>query len=273
MSKYNCPRCGYSTNISQCYIKHIHRKNICKAIISNVTLENEHDKHIKHIKQIKNKKKEFKCSICGKVLSTKQVLNNHIKICETKQSTDKEEMNNKQLFIMMSKRIEDLEKKIKENPTINNNVLIKNTTINLVGYYDTDENKLSNREILKCMTKNINCVPTLIQTTHCNTKYPEHMNICLKDYNDKYIYIYSDGRWIITKKDDLIHDLIDKKSYFIYQQIETWKKNNEYSEEIKKFEKYINAPEDERCIDDIKDNVIIMLYNNREKIIKSQNEE
>ena len=57
MSKYNCPRCGYSTNISQCYIKHIHRKNICKAIISNVTLENEHDKHIKHIKQIKNKKK------------------------------------------------------------------------------------------------------------------------------------------------------------------------------------------------------------------------
>jgi hypothetical protein len=148
MSKYNCPRCGYSTNISQCYIKHIHRKNICKAIISNVTLENEHDKHIKHIKQIKNKKKEFKCSICSKVLSTKQVLNNHIKICDKKQSFDKEEMNNKQLFIMMCERIEDLEKKIKENLTINNNVLIKNTTINLIAPHNTDKNKLLEREIL-----------------------------------------------------------------------------------------------------------------------------
>jgi hypothetical protein len=39
MVTYNCPRCGYSTYLRPNFIKHLNRKNICKPLISDVSIE------------------------------------------------------------------------------------------------------------------------------------------------------------------------------------------------------------------------------------------
>ena len=128
MSNYSCPRCGYDTNISQCYINHIRRKKICESTVSHCTLENEYDKHIllrkkitKEKKQtkIKKEKNTFNCEYCDKSLSSKQMCDNHMKKCKDKIQIDKpnklndkksEEIDNKQLLEIMTAKMEELQK-------------------------------------------------------------------------------------------------------------------------------------------------------------------
>lgn len=276
MDEYSCPRCGYITSSSQCYKKHLQRKYICKAIKSNLLLDDEYHKHIEYMKNKKKKAKEFKCDECNKVLSSKQMLQKHKNKCASKNN-----MNDSELLKHMNEQIQELKKKIENVPTTtnvtnnitnnnnnNNNVSIENATINLISYHETNENKLSSNEILTCMLHNNNCVPLLIKTTHCNENYPEHMNIYMEHYDDKFVKIYDGEQWIIIKKEDLIDDLINKKSFFIFEQVKEWKKNKEHKQEVKRFEKYIHATEDTHCIDNIKDNVVETLYNNRKKILK-----
>lgn len=54
---YVCPRCNYSTNVTQCYTRHIKRKKKCEAINSNISLETEYDNFIIKQKKKTNKKK------------------------------------------------------------------------------------------------------------------------------------------------------------------------------------------------------------------------
>ncbi len=45
MVNYNCPRCGYQTNIRTKYVNHLRRKFICENTISNDNLQTEFKKY------------------------------------------------------------------------------------------------------------------------------------------------------------------------------------------------------------------------------------
>ena len=45
MVNYNCPRCGYQTNIRTKYVNHLRRKFICENTISNDSLQSEYKKY------------------------------------------------------------------------------------------------------------------------------------------------------------------------------------------------------------------------------------
>jgi hypothetical protein len=232
-------------------------------------------------KKIKKEKNTFSCKYCKKSLSSKQMCDNHMKRCKdkidqsNKSNDNNEEIDNKQLLELMTAKMEELKKQIKNNPTTNNvliknatikNANINNATINLVAYDETDGNKLGNNDILQCMKKKINCVPAIIENVHFNNKRPEHMNILLENHRDNYIKIFNGKKWVLMSKEEVIEDLIDKNNCLLFQTVEAWKKRNKFTSEINKFSKYIDAVEDEDNIDKIKEKVVIILYNNRDKV-------
>lgn len=279
--KYSCPRCNYSTNSSQSYIRHIKRVNICDGTKSNISLEIEYKNHIEIRKKALEKSKDnqtFICDLCNKKLSSRQSLDNHTTKCKVKKrrkSKDKNitasnEINNKQLSEIMDKQIEELKEQVKklEEQIKNNNTKTTDTSIDIMSYDRTKLDVLSNKEILKCMKYNANCVPALIELLHCNKERPEYMNIYIEYYNTEYIKIYDGNNWIIRIMDDVIHDIIEICNYFIYQKIQEWKDKKKYTPEINKFSKYMDASEDERYSVRIKQNVVIKLFNNKHNINK-----
>jgi hypothetical protein len=97
-------------------------------------------------------------------------------------------------------------------------------------------------------------------------KMCEHINILLENHRDNYIKIFNGKKWVLMSKEEVIEDLIDKNNCLLFQTVEAWKKRNKFTSEINKFSKYIDAVEDEDNIDKIKEKVIIILYNNRDKV-------
>lgn len=63
MTKYSCPRCNYSTDVTQKYIQDLKRKTKCKAIKSNLSLEDEYAKFITKREEDKKKKEATKTYI------------------------------------------------------------------------------------------------------------------------------------------------------------------------------------------------------------------
>lgn len=299
MEEYSCPRCGYVTDVSQRYVTHIRRKRLCDSVVSNISLEDEYDKHMKLKEKFQQQKKEerkkkqiFTCNICNKTLSTKQVLNNHMKKCINKQkkkndNDDKQDSDvnqqdssglkdiineqKKQLEIQ-KEQFDELKEIIKSNKSIVNNVSIQNALINngniinFNAFDKTDCNMLSNKKILKCMQNKINCVPSLIEQTHFGD-YAENMNVLLLNHEDRFCKVHNGEQWVLMKTDEVIHELVDKNSCMLSQIIDEWKNKKKFPDEIKKFDAYIDSAEDERFVKTIKDNVLIILYNNSNKIV------
>jgi hypothetical protein len=218
----------------------------------------------------------FKCETCDKILSSKQGLDKHKKKCKKHKSIN---IDNKQIYDLLNKQIEEiaeLKEQIKgltinntTNSNNNNNITnitnINNTT-NLISYNNTNDNVLSNKRILKCMAKNANCIPQLIKAVHFNPNHPEHMNILMENCDSKFIKIYNGDKWILLRRDELLNELIDNKHTFLQNIIEEWKNSGKYEDEIKRYSKYIDAPENELYEIPIKENIIIILCDNSDMI-------
>ena len=78
--------------------------------------------------------------------------------------------------------------------------------------------------------------------------------------------VYSDCQWTLTDRTKQITDLYDKNEY----ELETWYDNykEKYPDIVKSFTRYLkNKEEDNDLLNDIKDQVILMLYNKRNVVL------
>jgi len=297
--KHNCPRCNYSTDATQKYIRHLNRKNVCKAINSDVSLKIERNKFIKK----DNKQQNLQCNICNKTLSSVQALKKHVINCKKKQE-DKQskketikKVENKHIYELLIKQTEQMDKqteqinKLKEeirciksksdttthtnshNTNTTNNINIDNS-INLVSYGDTENNVLSNKEILSCMKYSMNCIPYLIQKIHFHKKRPENINILIKHEDAKFINLFDGQRWIIRRKQEVITDLINNKHAFLEDKITEWTHDNKYNEEIEKYSRFRDAHLNNEELEELlEENVMIVLCNNRHIVKDNTNNE
>ena len=79
--------------------------------------------------------------------------------------------------------------------------------------------------------------------------------------------IYNGSKWMICDREDSIQSLIDQNEGILEQKIEEWLENgNEYPEIMKKFNRYIEKKEDDRVLNKVKNEIRLMLFNNRDMI-------
>jgi len=79
---------------------------------------------------------------------------------------------------------------------------------------------------------------------------------------DKYIMIYDGSNWNLANKKDELERLYEEKEMML----EEWLETNPEPALKEKFIKYLNNKEDDVCLNQIKEEIKLMLYNKGELI-------
>ena len=177
----------------------------------------------------------------------------------------------------LTKRDKELKKEISKRD-IQITELIKkagvniNTTnvmnnIKLLSYSETDRSHLTDKDILKCLKHSNFCIPHLIEKIHFDKKKPENHNVYISNLKNKYVMIYDGSKWICNDREDQINSLIDDNEGIMEYKIEEWVENgNKYPKMMKKFNRYVEIRDNNIVINKIKDEIKLLLYNNRHMV-------
>ncbi len=243
MSEYKCSVCPYVCYRKEHIIKHINRKIKCGEG-TPVIIEN---------------KINVECTFCNKKFSTKSNLSYHVNnSCKAKME-------------ILNKKIETLQKEneLLKNDKNNKGIVINGNVIQniivLNGYNDTNVSKLNDKYFLKAIGKMCLSVPTMIRDVHFNPNMPENQNIYISNMRNGYVMVFNSEtkNWDARPKEEMIDKLINDREYDIQEWLGEGEK---YPKAMQKFNEYIEKKEEDGVQKMIKDEVELVLYNNRNMI-------
>ena len=299
MKIYKCPRCNYTTHILTIYVRHLKRKKICEPTISKTDLQKEYIKYDIKDKLKMNPKESLTesklgfmnpneskrihfCKYCENTYSTNSNLCKHLKKCKEKKKTDEASHHMQELVNLLNEKNEKISKYDLELDKKNKQIdeLIKKAGINIgtqniqqnikiLAYDNTDLSHLKNKDYLKCLRRSNFCIPHLIEKIHFNPEKPENHNIYISNLKNNYVMIYNGEKWMINDRDESIQNLIDDKESIIEQKLEEWIENGKnYPDIMKKFNRYLEKKENDKVLDKIKNEIKLILFNNRDIVSK-----
>ena len=303
MKFYECPRCGFTSNIKKKYINHLMRKNICEPILCKTNLQKEYMKYdikdkliltqnntidttqnVGFHKITQNNTKNIKCKYCDKIFSRIDSLTRHYKTCKDKIKTDEANFHMEELVKILNEQKEridkfdlELEKKDKqidkliEKAGINNSTITQNiqNNIKLLAYDKTDISDLTDKDFMKCFNHNNMCVPHLIKRIHFNPKKPENHNVFISNLKSGHIMIYNGKQWNTFNRDEIVDDIFDNKNDILEQKIEEWVSiGKDYPIIYHKFKRYLEKINNDIVLKKVKDEMKFVLYNNRNIVKK-----
>ena len=87
------------------------------------------------------------------------------------------------------------------------------------------------------------------------------MNIYISNIKGNYAMVYSENQWQIVNKKEQIDDLYDYNEVLLENWYDEYK--DKYPEMIRSFERYLKNKDDDNLLNGVKDEILLMLYNNR----------
>ena len=162
-------------------------------------------------------------------------------------------------IIAQDKQIEKLMGKLEIHGSFNNNTI----HVNLLAYRDTDISHLTQEDYRNCYKKVNHCVKHLIEKVHFNPSKPENMNIYISNMKDKYLMVYDGVNWNLANKVDELDRLYEEKEMML----EDWLESNPDPILKEKFVKYLNNKEKDECLNHIKEEIKLLLYNKGNQLI------
>ena len=215
----------------------------------------------KHIKYVCKKNKDEDFQELARLLNEKD-----------KQIALKDKQIDKQLALrdkkmeIMQKQIEKLTNKL-QIQNINQGIVQNvNNTINIqvLNHPDTDYSHLTPKDYITCIKDCNKCVKTLIEKVHFNANKPENMNIYLSNIKGKYLMIYKDNAWQIQDKKTQVDDLYDNNEFVLEAWYDEYKEK--YPDIIASFQRYLQNRDGDEMLNNIKQEILVMLYNKRKMI-------
>ncbi len=283
MVNYYCNCCHFETNHRSNYERHLGTSKHEKKMKSQqkVNIESSKSQHFDE-----NVKSLCICKYCDKLFSSKQSMYRHIKYsCKKNNDEDLKELvrllneqnkefkmqnekKDQQIYEMleqsktMQKQIDKLTNKLQiQNIYNNSNNNTINYNIKLLNYNQTDYSHLTDQDYVKCIKDCNYCVKSLIEKVHFNEEKPENKNIYISNIKNKYIMLYKNNKWQIMNRKSQIDDLYDYNEVLLENWYDEYK--DKYPEMIRSFERYLKNKDDDNLLNGVKDEILLMLYNNR----------
>ena len=234
MVEYNCPRCGYTSSKKSNIKNHINRKIMCKTILSDLIPKEYVDEILKGNKT-----------------------NDELKL--------------------LKREVKELKNTINElkrqSSTIinNNNDNSTTTTTNIINitlpHSDTNHEFLTDKDYIRCINRMILSVPHLIKHIYFNPAHPENHNIYISNIKENRLMVFDGKQWNIKNHKNTIDQLINDHEYLL----EEWLENGEdkYPKAMEKFKDYLNKKSENGVEDTIKEEINMLLYNNRQMVKKN----
>ena len=297
MVYYECKRCGYNTNHKNSMKNHLKRKNICKPILEDISIENicklydfeyvppNNSKSLQipskippnNSKSLQNENiselSELQCEFCLKTFSRKDNVIKHQKICKKKKTSNLE-------LCIMKNEIETLKEKLDKTTTMittnNNNTINKtlNNNSNNTQNINIHINNLGEENIKHIDYNYYNnilkgiygAVPKLVEKIHFDKEHPENQNIKLTNKKEPYIKIRKNNKWKLANRKTEVLDLIDSKCFLLRQKYEKLlKKNHNLTDEQQdKIDCFIEKYDEDNkvLLDELLNKTELMLLNN-----------
>jgi DNA-directed RNA polymerase subunit RPC12/RpoP len=262
---YNCPRCGYYTDLKNNMKRHLNRKSVCIVKYKNISIR---DCKIMfqegNLKQNRETNKiKYICHTCDKHFDRKSRLSIHMEKCS----------------IEILNIVKEQQKQIKELIEINKKANVNNNTDNSTNYTncgninihinpfkDTDYGALKD-EIIKCLENQdtklkVPMFEQIIDAVHFNKDKPENHNIYKPNVRDDRILTYNGEDFVVDKLalDKILsklEDIIEK--YVVEKDI-----SKNY---LKKLKEHLQLKRnDQDYIEATKDDISIGLYNGRNMV-------
>ena len=296
MFTYDCKCCNFSTKLKSNYTRHLKTNKHKKSTESQhlVNQKSTFSQPKVNLLEEKNNTHPFKCKYCDKNFKFKQSMYKHIKYtCKKNKDEDfqelarllnekekqlalKEQKMEKQLALKETKMETEMKRMQKQIDKLTNKLQIQNINqgivqngnnvinIQLLNHQDTDYSHLTPKDYINCITDCNKCVKTLIEKVHFNANKPENMNIYLSNIKGKYLMIYKDNTWQIQDKKTQVDDLYDNNEFVLGAWYDEYKEK--YPNIIKSFQKYLQNRDENEALNNIKEEILVMLYNNRKMI-------
>ena len=279
--EFTCECCNYSTKIKSNYSKHLFTdKHVFKY--RNLHVIQSEISPLKKVSKVSQKlakvsiplakvSPKYLCKYCEKEYNHKSSLSKHVKYSCTKNKdedlkelvrlmnlqleSEREKRKEVQKQVeTQAKQIEKLMGKLEIHGSFNNNT-INNYT--LLAYRDTDLTHLTQEDYRSCYKQVNHCVKHLIEKVHFNPSKPENMNIYISNMKDKYLMVYDGNNWNLANKVEELDRLYEEKEMML----EEWLDSNPDPILKDKFVKYLNNKESDDCLNHIKEDIKLMLYN------------
>ena len=305
---YQCYRCLWTNNIKTKMKDHLSRVRPCKMVNCEINLDDckeyilngmsykEYCENVVKIQMSTNEAKmsqnqiflsqnepKFKCDFCEKEYKHVQSLNKHLKKCKEKQKDDTVRESMEELVKLLNEKDKQMQEKDKEHkkqieelikkagiPTTNNITNNIQNNFKLLNYKETDTSHLTENDYVRCLEHYNFCVPHLIRKIHFNPKKPENHNIYISNLKNSYVMVYVNNKWKVKNRDETISRMIDDKQVILEKKIQEWVESGiQYPKVMAKFSRYIEKREQNDVINAIKEDIKLMLYNNRNMIIEN----
>ena len=224
------------------------------------------------------KPKKYRCAGCKKKFTTNSNMRKHEKKCPKKNQLD--ELEDLDYQVALKEREMSLMKVQNKGQTIvgnNNNNITNNTqinnnvSVNILPYENTDVSHLTDRDYQRAFNRASMCVPQILEKIHFDPEKPENHNVYISSMNNKYIKLHNGERWNLRDRDETLEDLFADAEYMLENKLEIWQEEEDPKSEraTKKFEIYLKVKETETLYNKIKQELKMLLFNNRSLITEN----
>ena len=154
-----------------------------------------------------------------------------------------------------------------QNNVVHGDITNNTQNINILNHRDTNYDYLTDKDFIECIRSCNHCVKNLIEKVHFNEKHPENMNIYISSMKTDYLMLYRDNNWNIVDRSYHLDSLYSDNE----MQLENWydEYKDKYPHIIQKFERYLRNREHNEVIDNVKKDILRMLYNKRKLVTQN----
>jgi ABC-type antimicrobial peptide transport system permease subunit len=192
---------------------------------------------------------------------------------QMKEEIEKLREENKQLVIQSQNLNKNNVTNINSNNSNNSNNININTTINIVAHGKEDiDSILTNEDFKRIINRGMNSVPELIRRIHFDEKVPENHNVYISNLRDSYVLMYDGNTWRLKNRDEALQRLYDDKSGILEIKFEELIQTLSRTV-IEKFQRcldYLSNEEATKHIQEIKEEIKKILYENKDMIIRTR---
>jgi hypothetical protein len=296
--KYICIRCGNEYSRLNHYTKHASRKSLCGPIKSleiptetNYIIEDSKHECIicdnqrfsdeaslqRHFTSTQHKKKIEEIEKIEKANAERLTMTNLLKTLTDQISRQLSEQISasqnelkQELLAKMDKAIVSKTDKEPSNFNLNNilNVKIENNKDS--KDYISDDRKYH------LLQRGMNAMPFLVKDVNFDPERPENHNMYISNNKTKIVHVKRNGAWESRKGRELVAEVIHNYDYKFFQ---SFAENNPdldikmYPHASKYYYKYLDITDNPEAQRKIEDEIMDMLYNNREMIIATRKRE
>jgi hypothetical protein len=155
------------------------------------------------------------------------------------------------------------------NITNNNKTINNNLVVNINSFGNESLSHITTSDYKKFLSGFFPGFIKFIEKIHFDDNAPENHNISITNLKSKYMYIYDNGKWAITERNELIDKFIARKYDMLAHKCDELEEKKEIDEKtLNKFMRFSQNYKDAEAQKNTKNNIMLMIYNNKNKINK-----